>query len=316
MSSNSVDYGVVFTELNTSDHVFFYLQIAVVLTNIPISTYLLVCRKYPPIKAITPWLTAAVGIGIMLFAISLSVVSGSASYTGIFAPCTLWGSWFLITFGIGVFITCHNFRMIQFYRVFKRKRAATLWQAPSLRGLASEYWPMLVIFLPALFTSIFAEALPGNLSVMHVVYKDMPTCKYNYSYVFWVYGYFGGNVIVGWVFFFMVRNVAKHFKIFRMIFPIMSILTVYSILVATVVGFNGPAYYWGRCIIAICNTFVLNSVFWLHSVSPVFGHLFTRDDYLKSFLDDVYDDTLAGTRFGIPNARRELYGREVFYGDA
>ncbi|KAI8319726.1 hypothetical protein GQ54DRAFT_24911 [Martensiomyces pterosporus] len=298
------------TPLTAADHVLFYIQIALVLSNCPAVIYMIWNRKYPPIKAKQVWVTAALGCSIVPLSLSTAVVSGATTQTGVFKDCHSWASWGLMLFGFGPVFSLANYRLITFYRVFVANKVYSLRRKRSWKEFANCYWPLAALFLPALVSCVVTEILPEEKSAGFQMYNGIPTCFFRMNYAYWIASYCFAQVLVSWILYFLMRGIAKSFNEFKTVLPGLLILTCSLILYTVVLALGGVGYVWGRSLNAVVFSVGINSYFWLIVAKPIFGHIFQRDRCLKSFLEAMHEDGLTAARIDIPGVHKELYGME------
>ncbi|KAJ1941997.1 hypothetical protein EC988_006610, partial [Linderina pennispora] len=247
----------VFTSpLSTADRVLFYIQLVILLSNIPIVIYIIWNRRYPPIKAKQVWLTSLLGLSIILMLLSVAVMFGIVEQTGIFRNCHVWGTWVMLLLGVAPTFSLINYRLIVYYRVFIAHKLYSFRRRRTLKEFCRCYWPLAVLISPALIACIVVEVLPKDRSADFRYYKNMPTCLFKMQWAYFIFAYYFAQVLLAWCLYFAMRRIAKSFNEFRSVMPGLALLTISLICTAVVVSLGGAGHSWGRTLNGIVFTIV------------------------------------------------------------
>ncbi|KAJ1963940.1 hypothetical protein GGI12_001738 [Dipsacomyces acuminosporus] len=292
-----------------AEHVVFYVSLGINLTNVLFIVYAIWFRSYPPIKAKHVWITAGIGVGSTIFNLSFNVISGMVGYHGWLSHCRIWGGWLMMTFGLGLFLSFLNMRLVIHYRVFITRHTCNYKQFTT-RNFVRCWWPIFALWFPSLLSSVLICALPDMHSLKSVLDNGVRTCDFNYRYLYWVFVYFGVQVIISWVLYFRMRHIAKAFNEFRLALATLLIFTAILAINVILACTGAEVQSWGRIVVAWCNTVLFNSYFWMLLGPPVVGHMFWREETQRKFLDKMYEDGLIAREAQLGNIHQDLYGVE------
>ncbi|KAI8322057.1 hypothetical protein GQ54DRAFT_297591 [Martensiomyces pterosporus] len=181
-----------------------------------------------------------------------------------------------------------------------------LWIMKFLR----RWWPFFALWFPTLLSSILVQALPDTWSIRSILDHGTRTCDFNFNYLYWVFVYFGVQILIAWGFYFRMRSIAKAFNEFRMAIWTLLFFTVVLLCDIIINCMKGSVYSWGRITLCLVNTILFNMHFWLILGPPIYGHIFKREETLKKFLAEMHEDGLLAQRAHLGNAHMQLYGVE------
>ncbi|ORX70866.1 hypothetical protein DL89DRAFT_315550 [Linderina pennispora] len=287
----------------------FYTALAVSLTNIPIIGYAIYNRDYLPIKSKNVWIVAGIGLGSTIFNVSFNILNGMMGFEGVLGYCRFWTAWMMSTLGLGLFLSPMNMRLIIYYRVFVTRRTHSYTHFTVAKFLR-RYWPLFVLWMPVVASSIVASVLPAHKTVQLVVDHGLNTCHNNFSFLYFIFAYFAAQVLVAWGLYLRMRKIAKAFNEFRLALWTLLIFTAIFVLNLAVMLAQGTVYPWGRIFLAFANMVLFNSYFWTILGPPIYGHIFRREATLRRFMDDMHEDGILAQQAHIGSAHKHLYGVE------
>ncbi|KAJ1959554.1 hypothetical protein GGI12_004278 [Dipsacomyces acuminosporus] len=307
--ANWQGWDTIYVPSERMEHIMFYTVAGINLINIPIIIYSICYRNYLPIKAKNVWITTGIGIGGIVYNFAFNVCLGIIGYKGWYQPCRVWGAWLFFTLGMGLILSLVNTRLVFYYRIFISRRTHvykhfTLWK------FIRRWYPFFIFWLPTLFSSILVEVIPDTFSVRSILDHGVRTCDWNFNYLYWVFTYYGAQIVVAWCLYFRMRKIAKAFNEFSMA---MWTLLFYTIVLTCMISINcakGSVYAWGRISQCIINAVLFNMHYWLITIPPIVGHIFYREKALKKFLSEMHEDGLIAQQAHLGNAHHELYGVE------
>lgn len=290
-SNSNVTALEAFQKPTTAETVVFYLAVGINLFTFLVLCYALCFRSYPPMKAQHVGISVILGLGGIIYCISNNIIQGMAEYNGFLGVCDFWGAWGMFTLGIGVLMSAINTRLILFYRIFITGKSSNANGSAVLKFI-KKFWPFFVMWSPTLITSIVITCLKGRRGAWLVEDHGLRVCFFSNEYMYWAIVYLGIQFIVSWILYFRMRKVAKTFTGFRMAvwtLVIFTIILVVGIIIQFTNGFDHP---WGRILSALVNTVLIN-IYTMHIfASPVFGHMFRREQTLRNFMNSLHKDAL------------------------
>ncbi|KAJ2776123.1 hypothetical protein GGI18_004410 [Coemansia linderi] len=297
----------IFAEPTTAETVVFFVSLAVNLSSFLLLGYAIWFREYPPMRAQHVAITVAIGIGGIIFNISNNLVQGMARYEGFLGVCKFWGAWVLLTFGLAVFLSSMNMRLVLFYRIFV---TGNTYIRPkfSVTNFFRRFWPLIAIWSPSFISSIVISSISGPRGAWLLEDHGLRACDFSEEYLYWIYAYFAAQIVLSWILYFRMRKVAKVFNGFRMAIWTLLIFTA-TLLISMVINIiEGSNYPWGRIAIALSNMILINGYLWLILGPPVIGHLFWREQTMRNFMNSLHKDSLIAQQTRAHGLHARLYG--------
>ncbi|KAJ2724554.1 hypothetical protein GGI07_001901 [Coemansia sp. Benny D115] len=295
----------VFTPPNTAETVIFYISLVVNLTSFIPLAYAIWFRDYPPMKAQHVGITLLVGIGGIIFSISNNLAQGMAKYNGVLGNCDFWGGWALFTFGLALFSSSINMRLILFYRVFVTGNALICNRRT--RCMIRRFWPLFALWFPSFISSMVISTMRGNKGAYLLTTDGLRACVFEDGYLYWIYAYFAVMIIVSWIMYFFMRKYAKTFNGFRMAVWTLVIFT-FTLIINMAVNLAGVTDRpLGRIIVAVANMVLINGYIWLILGPPVIGHMFFREQTMRKFMNTMHKDTLVAQQTRGIKGDTEIY---------
>ncbi|KAJ2889336.1 hypothetical protein IWW38_004775, partial [Coemansia aciculifera] len=133
-------------------------------------------------------------------------------------------------------------------------------------------------------------------------------CDFSEGYLYWIYVYFLVQIILSWVLYLRMRKVAKAFNGFRMAIWTLVIFTSALLINMVINIIEGSNYPWGRITIALANMILINGYLWLILGIPVVGHLFRREQTMRTFINNLHKDSLVAQQTRMHGMQSQLYG--------
>ncbi|KAI9504218.1 hypothetical protein GGI25_002456 [Coemansia spiralis] len=308
MTDQSLDTAQsIFVPPTTAETVCFFVSLVVNLSSFFLIGYAIWFRAYPPMRAQHVGITVTIGIGGIIFNISNNLVQGMAKYQGVLGVCDFWGAWIIMTFGVGPFLSAVNMRLVLFYRVFVTGNTYSHTNS-RLINFTRRFWPLFVLWLPSLISSIVVTALSGPRGTWLLEDHGLRACDFSYGYLYWIYAYFAAQIVLSWILYLRMRNVAKAFNGFRIALwtlVVFSGLLVVNMVINIVKGSNTS---WGRIAIAMANMVLINSYLWFILGVPVLGHLFWREQTMRTFMNNLHKDALIAQQTRAFGLESQVYG--------
>ncbi|KAI7834624.1 hypothetical protein BX661DRAFT_167858 [Kickxella alabastrina] len=268
-----------------------YLSIGITLASIFPLAYAIWFRNFPPMKAQHVSTTVIIGIGGIIFNISNNLMEGMAGYDGALGLCGLWGVWGMFTFGLSVFLSAINMRLVLFYRVFITGNT-TARSNSAIVNFSRRFWPFFALWLPSLVTGIVISALRGQQGAWLLEDYGLRVCTFSMGYLLWTNIYFIIMIVLSWVLYFRMRKVANAFNGFRMAIWTLVVSTLIMVVGMVVNYLEGSRYPWGRITIAVTNMVTINGYIWMIFGPPVIGHLFWREQTMRNYMNTLHKDSL------------------------
>ncbi|KAJ2746279.1 hypothetical protein GGI20_001480 [Coemansia sp. BCRC 34301] len=308
MTNQSLDTAQsIFAEPTTAETIVFFISLGVNLSSLFLIAYAIWFRAYPPMRAQHVGITVSIGIGGIIFNVANNLVQGMARYDGVLGLCKLWAGWVLVTFGLGVFLSSLNMRLVLFYRVFVTGNTYNRSKF-SILNFFRRYWPLLAMWVPSFISSIIVSSLKGPRGAWLLEDHGLRACDISEEYLYAIYAYFAAQIVLSWVLYFRMRKVAKAFNGFRMAVWTVAIFTAILLISMVINIIKGSNYPWGRIVIALCNMFLINGYLWLILGVPVVGHMFWREQTMRNFMNNLHKDSLIAQQTRAHGMHTQLYG--------
>ncbi|KAJ2647927.1 hypothetical protein GGH99_007917 [Coemansia sp. RSA 1285] len=308
MTDQSLDTAQsIFVPPTKAETIIFYVSLAVNLSTILLIIYSFIFRSYPPMRAQHVGITASIGIGSVVFSISNNLAQGMAKYEGFLGVCNFWGVWVIMTFGVGLFQSAINMRFVLFYRIFVTGNTYTRSKFNVL-NFFRRFWPFFALWLPAVITSIVVTALPGRRGAWLLEDHGLRACDFSYGYLYWVYAYFAAQIVLSWLLYLKMRSIAHAFNGFRIAIWTLLVFTVILIVNMVINIVKGSNSSWGRIAIALCNMVFINGYMWFILGVPVLGHMFWREQTMRTFMNSLHKDALIAQQTRAFGLESQAYG--------
>ncbi|KAJ1892426.1 hypothetical protein LPJ66_006350 [Kickxella alabastrina] len=236
-------------------------------------------------------MTVAIGIGGIIFNISNSMMQGVLGFDGVIGYCKFWGSWTIFTFGLGVLLPAINMRLLLFHRVFITGNTPAF-SNNDIINFFRQFWLFIVLWLPTLVTSIVISLLKGRRGAWNMEEYGLRDCTFSNGFLIWIYVYIFITVLFSWVIYLRMRRIANVFDGFRTAIWTLAICTVIfivSVVIKLIKGSNSP---WGRIVIVVTDTIMINGYTWIVFGPPIIGHIFWRKETMRSFANMLQRDNL------------------------
>ncbi|ORX70867.1 hypothetical protein DL89DRAFT_315548 [Linderina pennispora] len=305
----SDNWEYIYVRTSSAEMPVFYATMGMCLLNVPVVGYAIYNRNYLPIKSKNVWISAGMGLGMTMFCVSFNIISGMIGFEGALGMCRFWTTWMMTVFGLALFQSLINMRLIVYYRVFITQQTHSYKQF-TIRKFLRRYWPFFAMWLPMVITAIVAFILPARLTVELVVDHGLNACHNNFSFLYFIIAYIVAQDIVAWVLYFRMRSVAKAFNEFKLALGTIVLFTAFVVLITALMVSQALVYSWGRIFIAFSNAILLNSYFLLILCPPIYGHMFKREECMRRFMDEMHQDGIVAQQARIGNAHKQLYGIE------
>ncbi|KAJ1723794.1 hypothetical protein LPJ53_001911 [Coemansia erecta] len=297
----------VFLPPTTAETVIFFVSLAVNLTSFFPIAYAIWFREFPPMRAQHVGITVTVGIGGIIFNISNNLVQGMAKYQGVLGVCDFWGAWVIFTFGLGMFLSSLNMRLVLFYRVFVTGNTLTRTNS-KLFNFFRRFWPFFAFWAPTLISSIVITALKGPRGAWLLEDHGLRACTFSDGYLYWIYAYFAAMIVISWILYLRMRKVAQAFNGFRMAIWTLIIFSL-TLLISMIINIiKGSNESWGRIAIAVSNMVLINGYIWLILGPPVIGHIFWREQTMRHFMNTLHKDSLIAQQTRGMELNTQIYG--------
>ncbi|KAJ1798109.1 hypothetical protein LPJ59_002712 [Coemansia sp. RSA 2399] len=252
-------------------------------------------------------ITACIGMGSIIFNISNNLVQGMAKYNGFLGVCKFWGAWVIMTFGVGLFLPAINMRFVLFHRIFVTGNTY-IRSRFSAFNFFRRFWPFFALWAPSAISSIVITALPGPRGAWLLKDHGLSACDFSHGYLYWIYAYFAAQLVLSWILYFRMRSVAQAFNGFRIAIWTLIIFTITLVINMVINIVQGSNSSWGRIVIALCNMVFFNGYIWFILGVPVLGHMFWREQNMRTFMNSLHKDALIAQQTRAFGLESQAYG--------
>ncbi|KAJ2889659.1 hypothetical protein IWW38_004579, partial [Coemansia aciculifera] len=168
----------IFVEPTTAETAVFFTSLAINLSSFFLIAYAIWFRAFPPMRAQHVGITVSIGVGGIIFNVTMNLVQGMARYDGFLGECKFWGAWVLMTCGICVLLSSLNMRLVLFYRVFV---SGNTYNRPrfTVANFCRRYWPLLAMWSPGFISSIVISALQGHRGAWLLEDHGLRACDFS-----------------------------------------------------------------------------------------------------------------------------------------
>ncbi|KAJ2387836.1 hypothetical protein GGI23_006187, partial [Coemansia sp. RSA 2559] len=105
-----------------------------------------------------------------------------------------------------------------------------------------------------------------------------------------------------------MRSVAQAFNGFRIAIWTLLVFTMTLIINMVINIVQGSNSSWGRIVIALCNMVFFNGYIWFILGVPVLGHMFWREQNMRTFMNSLHKDALIAQQTRAFGLESQVYG--------
>jgi len=260
------------------------------LLDLVVLLYALTHQSYAPIRSKDISLMSLSYISSLFWYVGTLHMTGFLGYDFILKVCPIWGVWFLLIFGITLFLLILTFRLYSLYQMHIQSKSVRIW---------GRILPALFLYAPILLLGVFSLAEPDWTDTYD---QDSKQCQMT----FWM------KVVVLVLLTIMILALGGLILRLRKIprnrlelkETIVGGMSATTALICTGLLMLTPLQktLTGTATLISINAIATNIYFWAVFFKPITGRLFRRDAYLQEFYTHLHEEQQRTKTKGNPSS--------------